>query len=398
LDNGKSYFEAYNVDLPLVIQCYRYYAGWADKIHGKVIPTSGPVAAHGQYFSYTQYEPVGVVGQIIPWNFPLLMQAWKLGPAFATGCTVVMKPAEQTPLTALRIGELAIQAGFPAGVLNILPGFGPTAGGAIVDHPLVDKVAFTGSTEVGKIIMERAAKVPGNLKRITLELGGKSPNLIFADADIDRAVAQSHLGLFLNQGQCCIAASRMFVEQKVYDEVVEKSTKLAKERIVGDPYHKDTRQGPQVDKDQFEKVMGFIESGKKDGARLAVGGKRHGSKGYFVEPTVFTDVKDHMKIAQEEIFGPVMSILPFKDVDEVIKRANANPYGLGASVFTRDISKAHHVSNKIRAGTVYVNCYDVFDAATPFGGFKSSGIGRELGEEGLKAYLESKTVISYIGK
>eukprot|EP01114_Cavostelium_apophysatum_P007116 TRINITY_DN1884_c0_g1_i1.p1 TRINITY_DN1884_c0_g1~~TRINITY_DN1884_c0_g1_i1.p1 ORF type:complete len:514 (-),score=172.76 TRINITY_DN1884_c0_g1_i1:61-1602(-) len=396
LDNGKSYFEAYNVDLPLVIQCYRYYAGWADKIHGKVIQGSGPFNSPGQFFTWTQYEPVGVVGQIIPWNFPLLMQAWKLGPAFATGCTVVMKPAEQTPLTALRIGELAIEAGFPPGALNLLPGFGPTAGGAIVSHPKIDKVAFTGSTDVGKLILENSAKGT-NLKRVTLELGGKSPNIVFADADIDRAVEQSHLGLFLNQGQCCIAASRMYVEQKVYDEVVEKSTKMAKSRVVGDPLKNETRQGAQVDNDQFTKILGFIEAGKKEGARLTAGGNRVGKKGFFIEPTVFADVKDNMKIAQEEIFGPVMSILPFKDVDDVIKRANNNQYGLGASIFTRDIKKAHHFANKLRAGTVYVNCYDVFDAATPFGGFKSSGLGRELGEEGLKAYLEHKTVVSHVG-
>lgn len=394
LDNGKSYFEAYNVDLALVIQCYRYYAGWADKIHGKVINASGPIAGN-KHFTYSQYEPVGVVGQIIPWNFPLLMQAWKLGPAFAAGCTVVMKPAEQTPLTALRIGELAVEAGFPAGVLNILPGYGPTAGAAISTHPKIDKVAFTGSTEVGLLVLKNAAS-GGNLKRVTLELGGKSPNIILADSDIEHAVQQTHLGLFLNQGQCCIAGSRVFVEQKVYAEVVERSTKLAKERVVGDPMNPNTRQGPQVDKDQFDKVLSYIASGKKEGATLTTGGARVGDKGYFVQPTVFADVKDHMKIAQEEIFGPVMSILPFKDLDEVVKRANNTSFGLGAAVFTKDVQKAHYLTNKLRAGTVYVNCYDVFDASLPFGGFKNSGLGRELGEEGLRPYLENKTVVSRI--
>lgn len=390
-DNGKSYFEAYNVDLPLVIQCYRYYAGWADKIEGRVLNPSGPVTGTS-HFAYLNYEPVGVVGQIIPWNFPLLMQAWKLGPALAAGCTIVLKPAEQTPLTALRVGELFVEAGLPAGVLNILPGFGPTAGAAISNHPKLDKIAFTGSTEVGLQIMQSSV-AGGNLKRVTLELGGKSPNVILADADIDLAVQQSHVGVFLNQGQCCIAGTRMFVDEKVYAEVVEKSTKLAKERVVGNPMDKGTKQGTQIDKAQFDKVMNFIDHGKRQGARLTAGGQRVGNKGFFIQPTVFADVKDDMKIAEEEIFGPVMSILPFKNLDEVVTRANKTIYGLGASIFTRDIGKAHYLANKIRAGTVYVNCYDVFDAATPFGGFKSSGLGRELGREGLSAYLEPKTVI-----
>jgi aldehyde dehydrogenase (NAD+) len=276
-----------------------------------------------------------------------------------------------------------------------LPGFGPTAGGAIATHPKIDKVAFTGSTEIGIEVLKASAS-SGNLKRCTLELGGKSPNIIFADSDIDNAIQQSHVGLFLNQGQCCIAASRMFVEKKVYDEVVDKSTKLAKARVVGDPADPNTRQGPQVDKDQFDKVMGFIQKGKKEGAKLTVGGDRVGNKGYFIQPTVFADVKDTMTIATDEIFGPVMSILPFSDVDDVIKRANSTKYGLGASIFTSDIRKAHYFTNKLRAGTVYVNCYDVFDAAAPFGGFKMSGLGRELGEDGLRPYLEAKTVISKV--
>ncbi|MBZ5528335.1 MAG: aldehyde dehydrogenase family protein [Acidobacteriia bacterium] len=384
LDNGKPYFIASVADLPLTIACYRYYAGWADKTQGKTIPVNGP------YFSYTKHEPVGVCGQIIPWNFPLLMQSWKLGPALAAGCTVVLKPAEQTPLTALRVGELILEAGFPPGVVNILPGYGPTAGGAITRHMDVDKVAFTGSTEVGHLIMKAAAE--SNLKRVTLELGGKSPNIIFADADMDKAIEGSHQALFFNQGQACCAGSRLFVEEKCYDEVVEKSVARAKKRTVGDPFEKSTEQGPQVDNDQFKKIMGYIESGKQEKAKLMTGGNRVGDKGYFIEPTVFSDVQDNMKIAQEEIFGPVMTILKFKDLNEVIERGNKSIYGLAAGVWTKDITKAHAIANSLRAGTVWVNCFDVFDAGAPFGGFKQSGIGRELGEYGLANYTEVKTV------
>ena len=301
-----------------------------------------------------------------------------------------MKPAEQTPLTALRVGELIVEAGFPAGVVNMLPGYGPTAGGAIANHMDVDKVAFTGSTEVGHLIMEAAAKT--NLKRVTLELGGKSPNIVFADADMDQAIEGSHFGLFFNQGQCCCAGSRLFVEEKCYDEFVERSVARAKKRTVGDPFDRKTEQGPQVDDTQFDKVMGYIDSGRNEGASLLCGGGRVGDRGYFIEPTVFADVRDDMKIAQEEIFGPVMSIIKFKDVDEVVERANRTMYGLAAAVWTRDIGKAHAIANSVRAGTVWVNCYDVFDAAAPFGGFKQSGIGRELGEYGLQQYTEVKTV------
>jgi aldehyde dehydrogenase (NAD+) len=384
LDNGKPVKVARSADLALTIACYRYYAGWADKIQGKTIPIGG------DYFCYTRHEPVGVVGQIIPWNFPLLMQAWKLAPALAAGNTVVMKPAEQTPLTALRIGELIVEAGFPAGVVNLLPGYGPTAGGAIARHMDVDKVAFTGSTEVGHLIMEAAAKT--NLKRVTLELGGKSPNIIFADADMEAAVEGSHFALFFNQGQCCCAGSRVFVEERIYDEFVERSTARAKKRTVGDPFDAKTEQGPQVNDEQFDKVMSYIESGKKEGAKLMCGGERVGDRGYFVAPTVFADVRDDMKIAEEEIFGPVMSIIKFRDMDELVERANKTMYGLAAGVWTRDIGKAHAIANSVRAGTVWVNCYDVFDAAAPFGGFKQSGIGRELGEYGLQQYTEIKTV------
>lgn len=384
LDNGKPYGESIAADLPLTAMCYRYFAGWADKIHGKTIPINGP------YFCYTRHEPVGVAGQIIPWNFPLLMQAWKLGPALAAGCTVVLKVAEQTPLSALRIGELAMEAGFPPGVINILPGFGPTAGQALARHMDVDKVAFTGSTEVGHLIMKYAAE--SNLKRCTLELGGKSPNIVFADTDLNAAVEGAYFGLFFNQGQCCVAGSRLFVEEKIHDEFVAKIAEKAKGRKVGDPFARETGQGPQVSAEQFEKVMGYIKSGKDEGAKLVAGGERVGNKGYFIAPTVFQDVKDEMKIAKEEIFGPVLSIIKFRDIDEVVRRANNTVYGLAAAVWTKDITKAHAIANKVRAGTVWVNCYDVFDAAAPFGGFKQSGVGRELGEYGLSAYTEVKTV------
>jgi aldehyde dehydrogenase (NAD+) len=384
LDNGKPVAVARAADLPLTIACFRYYAGWADKVQGKTIPIAG------DYFCYTRLEPVGVVGQIIPWNFPLLMQAWKLGPALATGNTVVMKPAEQTPLTALRIGELIVEAGFPEGVVNLLPGYGPTAGAAIANHMDVDKVAFTGSTEVGHLIMEAAAKT--NLKRVTLELGGKSPNIVFADADMDQAVEGAHFALFFNQGQCCCAGSRLFVEEKAYDEFVERSAERARKRTVGDPFDAATEQGPQVDQAQFDKVMGYIDSGRRQGAKLVCGGNRVGDRGFFIEPTVFADVDDNMTIAQEEIFGPVQSIIKFRNIDEVVDRANNTMYGLAAAVWTRDIGKAHAIANSVRAGTVWINCYDVFDAAAPFGGFKQSGIGRELGEYGLQQYTEVKTV------
>ncbi len=384
LDNGKPYRDALAADLALTIQCYRYYAGWADKIHGKTIPIDG------NYFCYTKHEPVGVVGQIIPWNFPLLMQAWKWGPALATGCTIVMKPAEQTPLTALRIAELAQEAGFPDGVINVVPGYGPTAGAAISGHMDVDKVAFTGEHTTGQIIMKAAAD--SNLKRVSLELGGKSPNIVFADADLDAAVEGAYFGLFFNQGQCCCAGSRLFIEEKVYDQFVEKVVAKAKSQKVGDPFDPNTTQGPQVSQEQLDRIMGYIEAGRTDGARLLCGGKRIGTKGYFVEPTVFTDVNDDMKIAREEIFGPVMNILKFRNVDEVVQRGNQTHFGLAAAVWTKDVTKAHRIANSLRAGTVWVNCYDVFDAAAPFGGYKMSGHGRELGEYALELYTEVKTV------
>ncbi len=385
VDNGKPFTIAKAVDVAATVGCFRYFAGWSDKIHGKTIPIDG------DYFCYTRHEPVGVVGQIIPWNFPMLMLAWKLAPALATGNTVIMKPAEQTPLSALRIGELLLEAGFPEGVVNMLPGYGPTAGAAIANHMDVDKVAFTGSTEVGHLIMRAAAD--SNLKRVTLELGGKSPNIVFADTDLDEAVEGAHFGLFFNHGQCCCAGSRVFVEEKIYDKFVEKSGIRASNRTVGDPFDPTTEQGPQVDHAQFDKVMDYIGSGRKEGAKLVCGGERVGDKGYFIQPTVFADVQDDMKIAKEEIFGPVMSIIPFKSVEEVVARANRTEYGLAAAVWTRDIKKAHSIADNVRAGTVWVNCYNVLDPRSPFGGFKQSGIGRELGEYGLQQYTEVKSVI-----
>lgn len=389
LDNGKPFSAAYAFDIPASIATLRYYAGYADKNHGRVIPMDG------KFFAYTRHEPVGVCGQIIPWNFPLLMMAWKIAPALATGNCVVLKPAEQTPLTALYVAQLTKEAGFPDGVVNVVPGFGKT-GAALVEHQDVDKVAFTGSTEVGRLVKEGAAK--SNLKRTTLELGGKSPNIILKDADFDHAVETAHFGLFFNMGQCCCAGSRTFVESSIYDEFVERSAARAKARTVGNPFDLKVEQGPQVDNEQLEKILCMIDSGKAEGAKLLYGGSRIGEKGYFVEPTVFADVKDDMKIAREEIFGPVQQILRFNDLDEVIERANKTDYGLAAAVFTKDIDKANHLVQGLRAGTVWVNTYNNLAPQVPFGGYKMSGHGRELGEYGLEAYTEVKSVIVKINE
>ncbi len=383
LDNGKPISDSRAADFPLVIDCLRYYAGWADKIHGQTIPI------RGDYLCYTRREALGVVGQIIPWNFPALMAAWKWGPALAAGCTIVMKPAEQTPLTCLRMGELALEAGIPPGVINIVPGYGPTAGASLVKHPGCDKIAFTGEHRTAQLIMADAAQT---LKRLTFELGGKSPNVIFADANMDAAVAGAEFGLFFNQGQCCCAGSRVFVQESAKDEFVEKVVARANKRKLGNPFDLATTQGPQVDQAQFDKILSYIDKGKAAGAKCVAGGNRFGSKGFFIEPTIFDNVTDSMPIAEDEIFGPVMSILSFKDADEIIERSNNTFYGLAAAVWTRDIGKAHRYANSVRAGTVWVNCYDVFDAAAPFGGFKMSGIGRELGEAALANYTELKTV------
>lgn len=383
LDNGKPIKDSRAADLPLVIDCFRYYAGWADKIEGKTIPVRGP------YFCYTRHEPVGVAGQIIPWNFPLLMVAWKWGPALATGCTVVLKPAEQTPLSVLRMAELAMEAGFPPGVINIVNGFGETAGDALVKHPDVDKIAFTGEHKTAQVIMRNAAET---LKRLTFELGGKSPNIVFADSDLDAAVEGAYFGLFFNQGQCCCAGSRVFVQEDAHGEFVEKLVAKAQQCKLGNPFDPETTQGPQVDQNQYDKILHYIKKGKEDGAQCVTGGKVPDGPGYFVEPTIFDGVTDDMAIATDEIFGPVMQVFKFKDAEEVIQRGNNTLFGLAAAVWTKDIAKAHHLAAKLRAGTVWVNCYDVFDAAAPFGGFKMSGQGRELGEYALKNYTEIKTV------
>jgi aldehyde dehydrogenase (NAD+) len=392
LDNGKPIADSLNADLPLTISCFRYYAGWADKNHGSTLPIDG------NYFAYTRHEAIGVVGQIIPWNFPLLMMAWKWGPALACGNTLVLKPAEQTPLTALRVAELAMEVGFPPGVINVIPGYGPTAGAALSSHMDVDKIAFTGETGTGKIVMTAAAQ--SNLKRVSLELGGKSPNIVLADADIDAAIEGAYFGLFFNQGQCCVAGSRVFVEEAIYDEFLEKMAKKARARKVGDPFLMDTDQGPQVSKEQQDRVRKYIDIGKQEGARLLIGGSGIPdalAKGYFVEPTVFADVEDDMTIAKEEIFGPVMSVLKFKNAAEAIERGNKSCYGLAAAVWTKDVKKALNVSHALKAGTVWVNCYEVFDARAPFGGYKMSGIGRELGQYALQLYTEVKTVVMAMG-
>ncbi|XP_051854379.1 aldehyde dehydrogenase 1A1 [Antechinus flavipes] len=384
VNGGKVFSNAYLMDLGGCVKILRYFASWADKIQGRTIPIDG------KYFSYTRHEPVGVCGQIIPWNFPLVMFIWKIGPALCCGNTVVVKPAEQTPLSALYVASLIKEAGFPPGVVNIVPGYGPTAGAAISSHMDVDKVAFTGSTEVGKLIKEAAGK--SNLKRVTLELGGKSPCIIFADADLDNAVEFAHHGVFYHQGQCCIAASRIFVEESIYDEFVQRSVERAKKYTLGDPLNPGVQQGPQIDKEQYTKILDLIESGKKEGAKLECGGGPWGERGFFIEPTVFSNVTDGMRIAKEEIFGPVQQIMKFKTIDEVIERANHTHYGLAAGIFTKDLDKAITVSSALQAGTVWVNCYSVVSAQSPFGGFKMSGNGRELGEYGLHEYTEVKTV------
>lgn len=350
----------------------------------------------GDYFTFTRHEPVGVCGQIIPWNFPLVMFAWKIAPALCCGNTVVIKPAEQTPLTALYMGTLIKEAGFPPGVVNIVPGYGPTAGAAISNHMDVNKVAFTGSTEVGKLIKEAAGK--SNLKRVTLELGGKSPVIVFADADLDIAVEIAHHGLFYHQGQCCIAGSRIFVEETIYDEFVRKSVERAKKRVLGDPLTPGIHQGPQIDKEQYDRIIDLIESGKKEGAKLECGGGTWGDKGFFIQPTVFSDVKDDMRIAKEEIFGPVQQIMKFKTTEDVIKRANNTTYGLAAGIFTKDLDKAITVSSALEAGTVWINCYGALSPQCPFGGFKMSGNGREMGEYGLQEYTEVKSVTMKISQ
>jgi phenylacetaldehyde dehydrogenase len=389
LDNGKPLTVARAADVPAAIDMFRYMAGWATKLEGTTIPLSVPYTPGANYHAYTLREPVGVVGQIIPWNFPLLMAAWKLAPALACGCTVVLKPAEQTPLTALRLGELIMEAGFPEGVVNIVPGYGETAGAALAAHDLVDKIAFTGSTEVGKLIVHAAT---GNLKKVSLELGGKSPNVVFKDADMDAAISDSASAIFFNQGQTCCAGSRLFVERPVFDRVVEGVSAKAKKIKVGSGLEPNTSMGPLVSEEQLQRVCNYLEIGMKEGATATTGGKKLEGKGYFVEPTVLINTKDDMRVVQEEIFGPVVTAIPFDNPEELTPRANDTVYGLAAGIWTKDISKAHRTAELLRAGTVWINCYNIFDAALPFGGYKQSGWGREMGKDVLNLYTQTKSV------
>jgi len=389
LDNGKALTIARAADVPLAVDLFRYMAGWATKIEGNTIPISVPYTPGAKYFAYTLREPVGVAGQIIPWNFPLLMAAWKLGPALATGCTVILKPAEQTPLSALRLGELIMEAGFPEGVVNIVPGYGETAGAALAAHPKVDKIAFTGSTEVGRLIVHAAA---GNLKKVSLELGGKSPNVVYKDADLDSAIPGAASAIFFNHGQCCCAGSRLYVEKAVFDQVVEGVADQARKITVGSGLDPQTHMGPLVSEEQLNRVCGYLEAGFSEGAKALVGGHRKGDKGYFVEPTVLVNTREDMKVVQEEIFGPVVTAMPFDDPEEILPRANDSEYGLAAAVWTRDVSKAHRTAEHLRAGTVWINCYNIFDAALPFGGYKQSGWGREMGHDALSLYTQTKAI------
>ena len=392
LDNGKPYAVALGADVPLAADLFHYMAGWATKIEGNSINISVPYMPGANFHSYTLREPVGVVGQIIPWNFPLLMAAWKLGPALTTGNTVVLKPAEQTSLTAIRLASLIAEAGVPDGVVNVVTGYGETAGAALAAHPLVDKVAFTGSTEVGRLIVHAAA---GNLKKVSLELGGKSPNIVFDDAPGDAIVGAAN-AIFFNHGQCCVAGSRLFVQESRFDEVIEGVSDIAKSIKLGPGMSADTQMGPLVSDEQLRRVTGYLDSGREDGATAVTGGGRWGDRGYFVEPTVITGARPDMKIVREEIFGPVVVAAPFQSLDDIAAAANDSDYGLGAGIWTKDISKAHALAKKLRAGTVWINCYNVFDASLPFGGYKQSGWGREMGHEVLEAYTEVKAVTAQL--
>jgi phenylacetaldehyde dehydrogenase len=392
LDNGKPFAVAAAADVPLAADMFHYMAGWATKLDGNSINISVPYMPGANWHSYTLREPVGVCAQIIPWNFPLLMAAWKVAPALATGNCVILKPAEQTPLTALMLAQLIAEAGVPEGVVNVIPGFGETAGGALAGHPDVDKVAFTGSTEVGKIILKAAA---GNLKKVSLELGGKSPNIVFDDA-VDGAIEGAANAIFFNHGQCCVAGSRLYVHQSRFDEVVDGVAEIAKSIKLGSGMEAGTQMGPLVSEEQLTRVSGYLQSGKEEGATAVAGGGRFGDRGFFIEPTVLINTHGNMKVVREEIFGPVLVAAPFSDLDEIAAQANDSEYGLGAGIWTKDISKAHALAKKLRAGTVWINCYNVFDAALPFGGYKQSGWGREMGHEVLEAYTEVKAVTTQL--
>ncbi|KAJ0977851.1 hypothetical protein J5N97_013325 [Dioscorea zingiberensis] len=388
LDGGKLLSNGKQIDIPSCSSLLRYYAGAADKIHGETLKMSG------QFQAYTLKEPIGVVGHITPWNFPSGIFFMKVAPALAAGCTMIIKPAEQTPLSALFYAHLAKQAGIPDGVLNVVTGFGPTAGAALASHMDVDKVSFTGSTEVGRLVMEAAAK--SNLKAVSLELGGKSPLLIFNDADVDMAVDLARIAVFFNKGEVCVAGSRVYVQEGIYDDFVKKAVESAENWVVGDPFDPQVHQGPQVDKEQFEKVLRYIDMGKREGATLVTGGKPCGQKGYYIEPTIFKDVKEDMKIAQDEIFGPVMSLIKFKTTEEAIEKANNTKYGLAAGIVTNDLNIANRVSRSIRSGIIWINCYLATSWDCPFGGYKMSGFGREMGLQGLDKYLQDKSVVTPI--
>ncbi len=390
LDNGKPVGVARVADVPLAADMFHYMSGWCTKRHGITIPLSVLYTPGTAYHSYTRPEPVGVVGQIIPWNFPLLMAAWKLAPALAMGCTVVLKVAEETPLSALRLGEIFQEAGLPPGVVNIITGYGETAGAALAAHPGVDKVAFTGSTEVGRLIVRAAAQ---DLKKVSLELGGKSPNIVLADADLDTAIPGAASAIFFNHGQCCCAGSRLLVEEPIFDEVVAGVAEQAKQIRLGPGLDTQTQMGPMVSETQLSRVCAYLESGLRDGARALSGGSKREGKGYFVEPTVLVDTKPGMKVVDEEIFGPVVAAMPFKSLDEdLVRQANDSIYGLAAGIWTRDLSKAHTLAARLKSGSVWVNCYNIFDSALPFGGYKQSGWGREMGEAVLDNYTQGKAV------
>jgi phenylacetaldehyde dehydrogenase len=389
LDNGMPLSASRGAVIPLTVDVFRYMAGWASKLEGKTLPIDVPPQPGAEFFAYTLREPIGVVGQIVPWNFPLFMTAWKLAPALAAGCTMILKPAEQTPLTALLLGELIMEAGFPAGVVNIVTGFGETAGAAIAAHPEIDKVAFTGSTEVGRLIIKASA---GNLKKVALELGGKSPNIIFDDADLERAIPGAAQAIFFNSGQNCAAGARLFVHESVFDEVVQGVAAQAAALRIGSGFDPGNDLGPVISDEQLSKILGYLDSARADGASVVTGGGRHGDVGYFVEPTILTDVAPDARVIQEEIFGPVVVATPFADLDDLVERANATRYGLAAGIWTREVSRVHALARRLEAGTIWVNTYSLNAAALPFGGVKESGWGRELGEEGVVAYTQTKSV------